>query len=548
MKRYFEMAVLAVTLSAPVYAQDNGQLASRSLTIEGTYNPTVTEAGKIMPVPEKIQNTERKVSVSYLRDPSPYPGLVRKPMSVLAAGSDDVTYPAFSGFTSFSYGLRNIHDGLADVQWRISDKDILRLYGNLDAWNSKPDGNWQSHMFDCDANAAYTHQFKGFSAGFDASAGLRRYNYRRGELMDSAAYAGSKLMQLTTTGEIGAFVKSDEGGFTSWHLGIRGQWLNRDGLKVNGVTRSNKERLVRVSGGFTTPLEEGVLGLEYRQKSAAYTWTALNGGEYRNYSEFTISPFWSFEKDELQVSVGLNLDLRTSQDGMFPVSPNMGLVYSFADNWKLVAGMRGGVEDYDMRHLAAISPYWSEEKPIHDGYTVFDGSVGVVYEPEGWASVSLDGGFRFTQDEVFQVAADSMIVTSVMKQQEARVLYLKLDADMHFSDKALLRFDAVLADYLGAYMGYKMQLKPAFDLKAYGRFNITKGVDAVLSYRLMLFNKVAHKSMPAVNDLSLSASYEFRKNLSFNLSLQRIVGSDYYYYAGYRSLKPAFLLGATYRF
>ena len=149
---------------------------------------------------------------------------------------------------------------------------------------------------------------------------------------------------------------------------------------------------------------------------------------------------------------------------------------------------------------------------------------------------------------MFQVAADSMIVTSVMKQQEARVLYLKLDADMHFSDKALLRFDAVLADYLGAYMGYKMQLKPAFDLKAYGRFNITKGVDAVLSYRLMLFNKVAHKSMPAVNDLSLSANYEFRKNLSFNLSLQRIVGSDYYYYAGYRSLKPAFLLGATYRF
>ena len=54
--------------------------------------------------------------------------------------------------------------------------------------------------------------------------------------------------------------------------------------------------------------------------------------------------------------------------------------------------------------------------------------------------------------------------------------------------------------------------------------------------------------MPTVNDLSLTFDYDLRDNLSFYLTGNRLLGGDYYYYAGYRALKTSVMAGVTYRF
>ena len=157
-------------------------------------------------------------------------------------------------------------------------------------------------------------------------------------------------------------------------------------------------------------------------------------------------------------------------------------------------------------------------------------------------------GFRHTKDEIFQTESDSLLVTSVFKQQTADVFYMRVDADMQFSDNIQFRMDLTYSNYIGSYRGHKMDLKPAFDANVFGRVNIMKGLDAMLSYRLMIFHWVMGKSMPTVNDLSLTADYDFTDKLSFYATIKNIMGGDFYYYAGYRSLKPAFMIGASYRF
>ena len=54
--------------------------------------------------------------------------------------------------------------------------------------------------------------------------------------------------------------------------------------------------------------------------------------------------------------------------------------------------------------------------------------------------------------------------------------------------------------------------------------------------------------MPMINDLALTVDYDFRPNLSFYLTGSRLAGGDWFYYAGYRSIKPSVMVGATYRF
>ena len=51
-----------------------------------------------------------------------------------------------------------------------------------------------------------------------------------------------------------------------------------------------------------------------------------------------------------------------------------------------------------------------------------------------------------------------------------------------------------------------------------------------------------------VNDVALTLDYDFRPNLSFYLTGNRLTGGNYCYYAGYRAIKPSVLIGATYRF
>jgi hypothetical protein len=65
---------------------------------------------------------------------------------------------------------------------------------------------------------------------------------------------------------------------------------------------------------------------------------------------------------------------------------------------------------------------------------------------------------------------------------------------------------------------------------------------------MMTFRKQAGERMPMINDLALTVDYDFRPNLSFYLTGSRLAGGDWYYYAGYRAIKPSVIVGATYRF
>lgn len=546
MKKYILPALVAVISWSGLSAQDE-VLPSRSLTIEGSYNPSMSEQGKIMPVPERLQTTREAAAVTYRTESNPHKGYERTPMGVFAEQSDNVAASDFDGLLRLGFGMRSLIDGVADVDWKITENDLFRVSGLMDGWGTRPDGDWKSRMFNSDMLTGYSHSFDSIKVGVDFGFGHSRFNYREGSAMTSVMMDNSTLNNRVNRSALSFWVSGDMKN-AKWHFKTGMQWYNRKGLRVAGFTPVNKERLIRVDAGFEAPVCGSIGGLDYRQKTAFYDWRGMDGSLYKNYTSFTISPYWYKSWDKLDTRLGLNLDVRTWGKHKFLFSPVVTASYIATERIRLLAGFSGGVEDYDMRALERISPYWSEQKPVVDGYTISNLWGGISFSDASWYTLSAKVGYRHTFDELFQVAQDGAIVTSQLRQQDADVLYLRLDADMQIADRGQVRFDMTCSNYMGKYPGGNLMLKPVVDASLFGKVNILPGLDAMLTYRTQAFYKVGGESLPMVHDLALSVDYDLMDNLSLYLTGNRLAGGDWYYYAGYRSIKPSVMIGATYRF
>ena len=267
MKRYITLALTAVLCWSAAGAQQN-ELPSRSMTIEGAYNPTMTGSDKVMPVPDRPATERKPAVVSYLTDSKPLTSLTRNPMGTFSETSDDVIPDRYSGLLRFGYGLRNDHDGLADFNWRISERDDLHITGLLDAWATKPSGDWKSRMFNTDLRAVYSHRFKSFTIGVDGAYGHSHFNYRPGKNMNASQEDQSTLLQKTHRGDFGVSL-SGEKNEVLWHFRTGMEFLSRDGLNLAGTERTNKETLLRIEGGAEMPLLGATCGVDYRQKTAS---------------------------------------------------------------------------------------------------------------------------------------------------------------------------------------------------------------------------------------------------------------------------------------
>ena len=546
MKRYILPVLVTFICWSGVKAQ-NDVLPSRSLTIEGAYNPSMSEQGKIMPVPQRTQTQRQAATVSYRTEANPHQGYERTPMGVFGEQSDEVKEKNYYGLVRLGYGLRNVSDGLLDAGWKITDRDLLTISGLMDGWSTKPDGQWKSKMFNSDLKAEYSHRFDSLAVGLYGSYGHSAFNYREGKDTTAAMLAASDFNQKTNRADVGVWVNGEFRN-VEWHLNAGMQWLSRSGLNLNGAERTNSERLIRIDAGLELPLFGSRGGLDYVQKTASYDWQGIYGANYSGFTTLTLSPYWYYTWGNLDTRLGFNMDIRTNAGSKFLMSPMITASYNVGQNIKLIAGLTGGLKDNSVRTLDGISPYWSEAERIRDGYEVVNASLGASYSQGTWLTLSLRGGYRHTADELFQVVQDSLIITSLLKQEGSDVIYATLDADMLFADRAQVKMDLTCNGYTGKYSDGLLALKPMVEGSLFGKVNIIPGLDAMLTYRAMVFGKVDGKRMPMVNDVALTLDYDFRPNLSFYLTGNRLAGGNYYYYAGYRAIKPSVLVGATYRF
>jgi predicted porin len=266
----------------------------------------------------------------------------------------------------------------------------------------------------------------------------------------------------------------------------------------------------------------------------------------------TLTPTWNWSNEKVYLSLGANVDLRTSKEDRILASPmiviNQNLKTTKNADFMLLTEITGGVMDNNMRSLWSVSPYWTSKNKIKDGYTLIDFYSGVSMSLTDKVTFVIGNGYSYTKNAIFQTLSDSIIVSSMLEQHNSGLFYNKLTVDVEMSSLLNMRFAATHYDWTNKDLGKALAYKPVWDLTLDSRLIITEALDLIVSYNFSNFHKYEGKAINSVNNLSVGADYRFRNNFSLFADLNNIFNSSHYYYAGYMAQKFNFVLGGAYRF
>jgi len=540
------MLALTAGMAANAQGTQNG-LPSRSLTVEGSFNPNTGHAGKMMPVPDMslpVQTGNR--NVTYDTDSVALARFKRNSMSVFGESSNDIVYKPLMGVAQFGYGLRNVLEGSAEACWRISPNDIVTADASLDGFNSETQNNWHSRHHSNDMGLGYTHSFKKFELTVYGRNVYSRHNYMVG---DSQPPIGKdSLRQKTVDSRAGVAVRSVRDVKVQWGVSASYDWLKRKDLILSGIEPDNKERILRIDGFMSMPLKGGTAAVKYVQKTAKYNWKGFDTDLYKDFSEISLTPSWSRSWGNLYTDLGVNLDARTAVGAKFLLSPEASLRYPVNNSVTLNARFDGGFVDNSAAHLAMITPYWFENRQIKDGY-VIDLAGGVVVNAASAFSINAWGGFRHTKDDLFQVREiRHRVVTSALVQDNSNTFYAH--ADVAFVPGSSVDIKAWIDGnvWMGSIKERLMAFKPVMDAGMFAHVNIMKGLDTSLEYHFTRYAKVDGKRENPVNDLLLRADWSYNDRLSFYLKGGHLLGGNYCRWAGYNEIGAYCLAGARYTF
>lgn len=547
MKGNIVLALCAVIAGLPVEAQQTGW--ERSLTIEGQYNPNTGKENKLAPAPERRQTaSSQTVKVDFLTQEPEQADFGHRSMNVLSESSNAPAYPSFDGFASFGYGLQNTAEGSVGLIWRLSPRDRLEFNAGLDQYNSKT-LDWRQRLAGTQAGLSYTHSFDRFDIGASGSLDYSFRNFRRAYIGRIAGIGDDSLKQRSLYGfyEISARSKADSK--IQWTFGFSQEGLERRGLTIYDCTPNNDETVFRVAASASMPFDFGNISIGYRQKSVNRNWSGMYGYVYDDFSTFTFTPEWSTSIGEVKTSFGVNFDFRSAMGETFMMSPEVSAEYDIDSQFSVWGRLDGGLEEHSMYSLSSVSPYWSEYRPIRDGYTLARLEGGIRYTLPSVLSAGARLGIRYTKDELFQIAdTKGIIVTSELLQDNACVIWSGFDVAWAMSGRFDAKATLELYGWTDIYDSYLLAYKPAAVARLFGHANVYPGIDLSVQYNWQRFAMSQGERLNAINELELRADWQILDNLSVYMKAANLLGHNFEYWAGYRALKPYALLGATVKF
>lgn len=192
---------------------------------------------------------------------------------------------------------------------------------------------------------------------------------------------------------------------------------------------------------------------------------------------------------------------------------------------------------------------------MRTSYTPADLQVGFKASPLPGLGFHLFGGYRVTKDEIFHpypdiTDTDFPYCYSLLMQEKAKVGYGGIKAAYGYKDI----FDFSVG---GTYYGWNVKdeakvllyLKPEFVLDASARAKVYDEFWISAAYRYEGRVKAGElEKADAINNLSLSAGYEFFNSLNVFVRFNNLLNQDYITEAGYPVQGFNAMAGVSFRF
>lgn len=588
--KYLSAALLiSVGSILTIHAQDT--ILNRSVSVEREYRPVIHDAGKINSMPQVLEPNVVKQEATYSNFNLP-----------LVAGYNIHTLPAAelvpvkqvitNGYARLGFG--NYLNTLADFAYPLVNTTDIKLDFSLnhlgtfekERMHSMTKGNLSFdklfNKFDLYTAVGGAHEhfkyYGDYFNGADSTINIHALSATYGNpAYEEVDRVGVYSMPRTYSLESLSGYPTAE---TIWRFsalaGVRSLPVSTDlryqaeiNYKVFNSHNGLTENLVHSTAGFNSISGKNRMGLDLELYNMMYSSLVIPDFNFwNNYSVLMLNPYYSIERPDYNVRLGLKTNL-SFVHGKF-ISPTANVL----GEWKAVpeylsiyGGLSGNYEVNTQDKVLTENPYLFSDLRVLDTYTPVDFYAGIKLKPV--YNLLLDAFIDYKQidNQYFFVNKEYTLINSNIPMPAADETVFSNRFNVVYSGATLVKMgiranynlqNTVNVELKWAYNGWNVDTeqyawnKPEYEAQLNTDVRISDNftVSANMYYEGVRYARVGNYAIPMNDkvDINLGANYSYNKWLTVFGKINNLINTKYQDYYGYDVQGTNLMVGAAFSF
>ena len=578
--------IAAFTLFAiSVSAQD----VDRNVTVEREYKPLIQDAGKITSVPTVTEANVQKSEASY--NDINLPIEVGQSIQTLSAAELELEKRKNPNDAFVRIGIGNYFNNMLDFALPVIKKSDTRL--DLKANHLATFGN-KTHSTS-NASLIFNKYFSKMELLGGINAGYEYFDYY-GKTFNKDGIE-TNLKSFTTIGT----TKYEEQNFKAFSRQAESPELNKlanatvndalwrfntylgvksapakPGLRYEAVLNYNKfdskngltEDIIHTKAGFNNVNGKNRMGVDIDLQNMYYsTDNSIDSiNVWDAYAVFGMNPYFSFERENWNVRLGVKTSFSFVYGRPFNPSPDIFAEWKAIPSWlAFYGGVGGGYKVNTLDVAMTENRFLFSDLRIQDTYTPVNAYFGIKIKPAYNLLLDAYISYKYIDNQYFFINKDYITPDLALSNPESTIYTNKFNA---IYSSASLTNVGIRANYnirnsvnvqlKGVYNGWKTfdieqaWQKPKFEADLTGEVRISRNlnVNGSLFFKGERQAKLGTMSMTMkpVTDVNLGASYTYLNWFTMFAKVNNLLNASYDEFYGYQVQGMNVMVGAAFSF
>jgi hypothetical protein len=585
-------AGLLFMLGSGISLQAQDTIINRNVSVEREYRPVIQDAGKINSVPKVLELTVEKATAKFSDFNLPLDaGFNIHTLSAAELATDKPVNK--EGYARI--GIGSYLNSLIDFAYPVINQPDMRLdfsFNHLGTFESKRLHNTTKTALSFDKlfktfdlyaglGGGYEH-FKYYGDNFDGNGPVDLSklvapygSYDWNEVSRAGVNTTPRSFKLDS---LAGFPKAE----TFWRFnsfaGMRSLPLSPDlryqaEINYSSFSANNglNESIVHTKAKFNSPIDENRMGLDFDLYNMLYGSNKIQAFNFwKNYSVLALNPYYSIERPDWNVRIGVKTSLSFVHGKLANPSPDVRGEWNAIPKYLSLYGALTG--DYEVNTLNKTffeNPYLFSDIRVNDTYTPYEFVIGVKVKPlynllvDGYIDMrQIDKQYFYVNKEYQMVAIQTAmfppIANSYLYTNRFNVIYS--DASLV---KLGIRANYNLQNFLNVELKYAVN-NWSVDNEAYAwnkpknemQLNTNVRIDPNFSVSGSLYyegGRYAKLGSTAVKmndkvDVNLGVSYNYLNWFTAFVKLNNVLNKHYQDYYGYDVQGANVMVGAAFSF
>ena len=576
------------------------QTVDRNVTVEREYKPVIQDAGKITSLPAIVEPVTEKTKANYTEFNLPM--LVGQNIQNLSAAELEIEKRKQGNSAFVRIGLGNgletgsFLNNMLDFALPVLKRPDMRLDLNVhhlaifgDKAHSKSEANL---LFDKNFNNSnfYTgvgvgHEyFKYYGNNFNRNGdttNLKAFNTGGQALFKESTFERVDrnrqtytLDQIANMNDFDVFWRFNAfAGLQSLPTADNLRYVGEVKFKSFNSQHGLKENIIETKANFNTSYGRNRLGIDVKLQNMMYTTNMTNPifNAWDAYSVFEMNPFYSFERKNWNLRLGVKSSFSFVHGRPFNPSPDIFAEWRIAPKFlALYGGVGGGYQVNTLDRMFEENRYLFSDLRVKDTYTPVSLYVGIKIKPAYNLLIDAYLKYNYIDNQYFLVNKDyeynNSFSTTSLPDQALQVIYSNRFNAVYSSAEHMqvgVRANYNIRNLIniqlkGAYNHWKVYdiptawNKPKFESDLAADVRLTRNLNLTTnvffeSERFAKIGSMDFRMKPKV-DVNLGASYSYLNWLTIFGKVNNLINNKYEEYYGYEVQGINFMVGAAFSF